>query len=92
MSVVCERAQVCAVGKFVLLGHLERCGAHGMRVPLLTLARFAEYFLKRNTLTPAGISIHHTSSRPPLLTISGGLGERVNGTGRAPGGLAIRWL
>lgn len=54
----------CAAAKFVLPGHLERCGAHGMRVPTLSLARFAEYFLKRDTPTPAGISTHQHSNLP----------------------------
>lgn len=58
LSFVCECTHECAVGKFVLVGHLDHCGAHGMRVPLLSLAlvRFAEYFFKRNTPTSAGIS------------------------------------
>lgn len=55
---LCECVYECVVGKFVLPGHLERFGAHGMRVPSLSLARFAEYFLKRDTPTPAGISTH----------------------------------
>lgn len=58
----CVRESV--VGKFVLPGHLERFGAHGMRVPSLSPARFAEYFLKRNTPTPAGISTHQRLNLP----------------------------
>ena len=57
---VCE----VAAGEFVLAGHLERFGAHGMRVPSLSLARFAEHFLKRDTPTPAGISTHQRLDLP----------------------------
>lgn len=66
-SPLCECVCECVVGKFVLPGHLERFGAHGMRVPPLSLARFAEHFLKRDTPTPAGISTHQRLNLPQGL-------------------------
>lgn len=66
-SPLCKCVCECVPGKFVLSGHLERFGAHGMRVPALSLARFAEHFLKRDTPTPAGISTHQRLNLPQGL-------------------------
>lgn len=66
-SPLCECVCECVPVKFVFWGHLERFGAHGMRVPSPSLARFAEHFLKRDTPTPAGISTHQRLNLPQGL-------------------------